>query len=226
MAAGQKRHRPWSSAAAMLRETPMGDWEFEGPRVVKEFVRNVAAGPGNGVSYHSEWVRLTGVSQNSSFCHEHRFLVEAFRLGLELDQLDLSNLAMCEQLGRRLVQLEMAVARSPHSPDFAGLSVLTDGSVTHIGAARVPQFRAWVSEQQKQHADIEKARRKLIEEQQQWSRGGGGGNQRARGRGGRGDTNHPGRVYENDEVPESARGRGRGRGTKKAGAAQKEDGDT
>jgi len=226
MAAGQKRHRPWSSAAAMLRKTPMGDWEFEEPRVVKEFVRNVAAGPGNGVSYHSECVRLTGVSQNSSFCHEHRFLVEAFRLGLELGQPDLSNLAMCEQLGRRLVQLEMAVARSPHSPDFAGFSALTDGSVTHVGAARVPQFRAWVSEQQKQHADIEKARRKLIEEQQQWSRGGGGGNQRARGRGGRGDTPHPGRVYENDEAPERARGRGRGRGAKKAGAAQKEDGDT
>ena len=204
----------------------MADWDSDGPRVVRELVRNVASGPGNGISYHSEWVRLTGVSQNSSFCHEHRFLVEAFRLGLELDQLDLSNLAMCEQLGRRLVQLEMAVARSPHSPDFAGLSVLTDGSVTNFGAARVPQFRSWVSGQQKQHADIEKSRRLLVEEQQQYSRGSGNSRGRGRARGGGGGG---GEYFPEDAQPSHSkdndrrgRGRGRGDGKKNAQAPEKE----
>ncbi len=103
----------------------MPGWTFVGPKVVAEFRQNVLDGPGNLVSYHSEWVRMSGVSDTGSQCHEHKHLCETVRLGLSVDQLDVSCLACMEQTVRRLVQIEMAVERSPQHPDFTGLDVLT-----------------------------------------------------------------------------------------------------
>ena len=154
-----RRALDFGRSIGYLKNLPMPSWSFVGPKVVAEFLQNVLDGPGNLVSYHSEWVRLSGVAPTSSQCHEHRHLCETVRLALGVDQLDVSCLACVEQTVRRLVQIEMAVDRSPQHPDFTGLDVLTDGSVTRRGAARAPVFAQWVSDKQKERSTMLKNQR-------------------------------------------------------------------
>lgn len=141
-------------------------WKFEGPRVCEEWLRAIGDGAGNLVSYHAEWVRLSGVSESSAQCHEHKQICEILRLGIHTDGLQVCNLAAFEQLSRRMVQLELAVAKNPRHPDFTGLHVLVDGAADSSGAARAPKFSAWVTTKQKEQAEIYKQRRLYAEEEQ------------------------------------------------------------
>eukprot|EP00438_Fugacium_kawagutii_P030000 Skav225301 [mRNA] locus=scaffold445:112717:116856:+ [translate_table: standard] len=108
----------------LFRESKFADWPFTGPRAVKEYLQAVLNGPGDLPTYHLSWVRSSGVASGSAITHEHRSLCEALRLAITKDQLDVSNLSSFESLVRRLLVLEMAVARSPSSPDFSGLDVV------------------------------------------------------------------------------------------------------
>ena len=58
----------------------------------------------------------------------------------------------------------MAVSKNPKHPDFTGLGVLVDGVVDAHGAARTPAFLGWVTERQKERANILKQRRLYEEE--------------------------------------------------------------
>ena len=109
-----KRAMSLDAAMLQLKERAMPHWSFEGPRVCLELLKAVHEGPGNLVSYHSEWIRLSGVQQNSAAAHEHRHCCELLRLGIEVDQVHVTNLACFEQIARRLVQLE---AENPSAPD-------------------------------------------------------------------------------------------------------------
>ena len=55
--------------------------------------------------------------------------------------------------------------KNPKHPDFTGLGVLVDATTTSSGAARVPKFTSWVTDRQKEQAEIYKQRRLYIEEQ-------------------------------------------------------------
>ena len=111
------------------------------------------------VSYHLEWIRSSGVRDSTAQAHEHKHICEALRLAVSLDQLDVSNLASMEHLARRLVQLESAVARNPVHPDYTGLSALADGPLSSLGQARTPKFTNWVTEKQKEQANIMRQQR-------------------------------------------------------------------
>ena len=139
-------------------------WRFDGSRVCREWLRAVAEGPGNLTSYHSEWIRLSGVSEGSSQAHEHRQLVEIIRMAIHDDLLDVGNLSAFEQITRRLVQVEMAVEKNPKHPDFSGLNVLVDTNVSAGGMARVPTFTKWVTDRHREQAEIFKQRRLFTEE--------------------------------------------------------------
>ncbi|CAK0906294.1 unnamed protein product, partial [Prorocentrum cordatum] len=153
-AADGTRHLGWTDAVGMLRESDMPEWRFEGPRVCKELAASIREGAGNPTSYHAEWIRLSGVNQNSAIAYEHKNAMEMLRVATSVDQVDISNLASFELLARRVVMLEMAVARDPRDPDFSGLGVIADGAAGTDGAARAPRFRTWVSDQQKERANI------------------------------------------------------------------------
>eukprot|EP00971_Amphidinium_carterae_P239656 4757781-Amphidinium_carterae.2 len=158
------------SLLPQYKEPPMDSWGFIGPRVCRELLQNVADGPQNLVSYHSEWTRLSGVLANSAQCHEHRHLCETLRLAVAVDVVDPTAFAAFEHTARRLAQLEAAVERNPQRPDFAGLDVLTDGAVSASGAARVPKFASWMATKQKERADVYKQRRLLADEMASYQR--------------------------------------------------------
>ena len=178
-----RRDLPLREALPKLRNDEQKDWPHEGPRGLQELLESVAGGPGNLVSYHLEWIRSSGVRDSTAQAHEHKHLCEALRLAVSLDQLDVSNLASMEHLARRLVQLETAVARNPVHPDYTGLSALADGPISSLGQARTPKFTMWVTERQKEQANIMRQQRLYAQELSDTSGGGKGGKSPGKGDG-------------------------------------------
>eukprot|EP00972_Heterocapsa_arctica_P016535 2439863-Heterocapsa_arctica.AAC.1 len=85
---GNKQYIPTRDALPMLMEETRADWPHSGPRIVKEFVGSVVEGPGNWVTYQSEWVRNSGVAEGSAVFHSHQASCEVMRLAIEVDQLN------------------------------------------------------------------------------------------------------------------------------------------
>ena len=149
----------------LLLEVQWPQWPIAGPRSVREFLLAVrAAGHTALLEYHNEWVRTSGASEKAAFTREHRFILEVVRLMLQFDQLDGSSLASCELLLRRLYQIELAVRKSPKSPDFDGLEFLLETAVDASGAAVLPSIAKWLGETQHKEAFTLKQMRLWTEE--------------------------------------------------------------
>eukprot|EP00435_Cladocopium_sp_Y103_P011928 s3109_g3.t1 len=159
-----KRYLSFKDALNLLRQSDFEDWPFVGPRAVREYLEAIRDGPGDLPSYHMSWVRSSGVTSGSAIVHEHHSLCEALRLALSKDQLDVSNLASYEHLTRRLLTLEIAVARSPGNPDFTGLEVVAEAPIASTGQAYVSSMSTWITEKLKEKANIQKQSRLFKEE--------------------------------------------------------------
>lgn len=64
------------------------------------------------------------------------------------------NLASMEHVVRWLIQMKVAIERSPRHPDFAELDEVMGGPVTAAGNARVSRFMQHVSEKQRERSQI------------------------------------------------------------------------
>ena len=182
-----RRYLHFTEGITLMRESKFEDWGFTGPRSVLEYLKSIQAGPGDISSYHLQWLRTSGVAQSSAISHEHRCLCEALRLGLSRDLLDISNLMSFEHLTRRLIILEIAVARNPSLPDFSGLDVVSEAPITSSGSAAVSAMSSWITDKLKERANIQKQSRLFKEEFCKRGKatqddgdqvGGGGGNPR------------------------------------------------
>lgn len=162
--AGEKRFISFKDAFPLLRQSDFKDWQFKGPRAVREFLGSIHESGTDLGNYHMQWSRNSGVNLHTGACHEHRNLLELIRLALCRDQLDISNLMSVELAVRRVVQLEVAVARSPNSPDYAGLEVLLENPLTESGAAATRNLDEWVTSRLKERAAIAKQTRLFKEE--------------------------------------------------------------
>ena len=157
------RHMSLQYSLALMSEEKFDDWGFVGPRATKECLVAIHDGPGDVISYHNEWVRYSRISNSSAIAHEHRSLIETLRLGFSKDQLD-CNLTCMVNVVRRLIVLEMAVARSPAAPDFTGLDVVSETPTAVQGQAYVSAITSWVTERLKERSQIQKQARLLKEE--------------------------------------------------------------
>jgi len=102
----------------------------------------------------------------------------------------MTNLAMVEQMIRRIIQVEVAVGRNVRFPDFSGLDVVMTAPTTSTGAADMPKFNEWVTNRLKEQANIWKQTRLYREERPHYGRGdadardeGGGGGKSDKGKG-------------------------------------------
>ena len=159
-----KRYLSLNDALSLMTQEQFDDWAFTGPRSVREYLQAIRDGPGDLASYHLSWVRSSGVSSASAIVHEHRSLIEALRLAISRDQVDITNLCSFEHLCRRLLTLEIAVARNPSAPDFTGLEVVAESPITSHGQAYVSSMSTWVTERLKEKAQIQKQSRLFREE--------------------------------------------------------------
>ena len=162
-----------STAVSLMRDSTDPDFPIFGTKAAREFHLAVSEGPGNFVSYHTEWLRLSGVSRRSSAAHVHQALCEGLRLLHQYDQVDSSGTAIGEHLTRWLIQTEIAVERNPMQPDYQGLDVIAGTSTMQDGRANTNKFNDWVSSKMKERASIWKQERLFRQERRnQMSRGG------------------------------------------------------
>jgi hypothetical protein len=213
------RFLSFNAALALMRPTQFADWKLAGPQVLFEYLTAIQEAGVDLSAYHLTWVRNSGVSSWASVAHEHRILIEIVRLATVVDQLDISNLLSFENIGRRLVQIETAVSRSPQSPDFSGLEVIMVSPVSAAGQAQTLKFTEWVTGRLKELANIKKQARLYHEE----FRGGGGGGRRGGGRSGSDGGGRGAQPQEEGGGGRGGRGR-RGRGQKGSGTTGAEAG--
>jgi hypothetical protein len=159
-----RRFLSFQDAFIIMKEEKFADWGFQGPRAAKEFLTSLRESGADLTTYHLQWLKNSGVAQKTSVAHEHKTLVEVIRLAVCRDQLNPLNLMSMELVVRRLVQLEIAVSRSPSAPEFAGLDLLMENPVTEGGAATTRALDQWLTEQLKAKAQIQKQTRLYKEE--------------------------------------------------------------
>ena len=180
--AGDKRFISFKDAFPLLRQSEFKDWQFKGPRAVREFLDSIHESGTDLGNYHLQWVSNSGVNAHTGACHEHKNLIEMIRLALCRDQLDISNLMSIELAVRRVVQLEVAVSRNSNNPDYAGLEILLENPLTESGAAATRSLDEWVTSRLKERAAIAKQTRLFKEEHSLSSKSKGadgtGGNER------------------------------------------------
>lgn len=203
-----KRRLDLSAAVALMHEGKDPEFPVTGVRAAREFHDSVAYGPGNFLSYHSEWMRLSGVSNRNAAAHVHRNLCEVLRLMRSYDQIDCSSLAAGETLCRWLIQTEMAVERSPGQPDYQGLDIVAGTATMPDGRASTSKFQEWVSSRLKERAAIWKQDRLYRQERRQGP-----------GRGARG-----GDAADDAEDEDDAPSRRRRKKKNKSGKEKKTDG--
>jgi hypothetical protein len=161
---GGKRVLSLTNAISLMRPTVFADWSLSGPKCTLEFLTSIRDAVGELVPYSLQWSKLSGVNEFSAAAHEHRILLETIRLAVSVDQLDIANLLSFENIVRRIVQIECAVARNPAHPDFTGLELILEEAVDGSGKASVLKFNEWVSGRMKERAGVQKAARLYKEE--------------------------------------------------------------
>lgn len=166
-----RRRLDLSAAVALMHCPEDKEFPIAGTRAAKELHESISEGPGNLLSYHAEWLRLSGVSGRSSSAHIHRHLCEILRLMHSYDQLDASSLASAETVCRWLIQVELAVERSPTSPDYSGLDIVAGTATLPDGRASTNRFNEWVSGRLRERAAIWKQER-LYRQEKKLGRGG------------------------------------------------------
>lgn len=169
-----KRRLDLQAAVALMHAPEDKEFPIAGTRAAKELHESISEGPGNLLSYHAEWLRLSGVSGKSSSAHIHRNICEILRLFHSYDQIDASSLSGAETLCRWLIQVELAVERSPTAPDYAGLDIVAGTATLPDGRASTHKFNEWVSSRLKERTSIWKQER-LYRQEKKLTRGGRGG---------------------------------------------------
>eukprot|EP00959_Pyramimonas_sp_CCMP1952_P427432 8951842-Pyramimonas_sp.AAC.1 len=122
-------------------------------------------------THHLDFVHKSGVSPNSNITRCHRRLTDALHAFQQQDMLNLPSLAGVEVLVRYLVQIEMAVARNPRSPDFQDLDAVVASTVNEFGGLVLPEHWKCIAQIQKDEAFTLKQQRQWREEQVSRSRG-------------------------------------------------------
>lgn len=159
-----RRFVPFRDGVRLLRNSPIPNFEIQGDRAAMEWVTAIVDNVGDISLYQSEWVRRSGVAEQSMVAHIHFLLCEVVRLAVCVDQLDISNLACFEMIIRRLITDEIAVARNCRFPDYGGLELLMSTSISKQGHAVPARFNEWVTARFKEQAAILKERRLWKEE--------------------------------------------------------------
>jgi hypothetical protein len=123
--------------------------------------------------------------------------------------MDIANSACAESLVRYLLGIENAVRRNPRAPDFSLFDEIAGQGLDEIGGLQLPSYTKWISDLQRDKAQVLKQQRLWSEEASRRPQGGGGGD--GGGGGGDGPPGKGGRGR-GDRAGRGGRGGGRGGG--------------
>ena len=92
----------------------------------------------------------SGVSTNSMVAHFRSILVEVLRFTLKIDQIDnVSNCRSLQLITRRFIVDEMAVARCPKCPGYAGVDLIFPAPTSEQEYAVTTKFTEWMTRKRK-----------------------------------------------------------------------------
>jgi hypothetical protein len=154
-----------AKALELTSEQSFEDWPHRGPRAAREFLEGVAMSGGDLSGYHANYLRRSGLSENSSVAHELKNLLTVLRLAISYDQLDFSDLASIEAIIRRILDIQVAVRRNPKHPEFGGLDLDPVGETDSMGGVRAASYGEWLATESQREAKGLKAAREYREEQ-------------------------------------------------------------
>ena len=200
--ASGRRRLDLSAAIELMKNSDDKEFPISGQRAALEYHTAVAGGPGNFLSYHAEWLRLSGVAKRSSAAHIHRAVCEGLRLMHSHDQIDASTTGVGEHLTRWAIQTELAVERNPSAPDYSGLDIISGTTVQADGRASTSKFGEWITTKLKERAAVWKQERLYNQERR---------NLRGKGKDGKGGD---------DDSDEDVGGRFRKKKKKKGGKGE------
>ncbi|CAE8597430.1 unnamed protein product [Polarella glacialis] len=100
------RCREWREGCEELREETFTDYPLTGPRTSSWCMKYLNRQPGGAADRHALWRQGSKVSPSDWGVAEHETLLEAVKLAMSYDQLELANLACFEILFRRLQTIE------------------------------------------------------------------------------------------------------------------------
>jgi len=153
--------------AMSLWRAPKGEpVPLRGVRVSHEFFANLLAAGFTLTSHDGNWRRTSGVPERGIVARFHSAVTEVLRMMLSVDQLDPNHIICAELLVRYLVLIESATARNPKAPDWEGLDLIVNATMSSAGQVEVPKFNEWLSQVQRDTAQVMKQGRLLREERQ------------------------------------------------------------
>ena len=164
---GEKRFITFEAAAqkyAYSDGAPDG-WPFKGDRISLETCQALLSVGRNFIAEDLEWQAKSGVHRTSGTAIAHRRVAEALMLFTEFDQLDITQVAGIEYLLRWWHQQEVAVRRSPASPDYSGLENMMPSQLDGHGGLALNGFTHWFAGIQRDEAQVLKQQRLMKEEQ-------------------------------------------------------------
>ena len=186
------RFRSEASALEAWRKEKIPEFPLRGPPATREWFESLRAAGQTLLQHHMEFIRKSGVPERGGVAREHGSICESLRQLICHDQVDCTGLVGVEVLIRRLIVIEMAVARNPRTPDWDGLELVMAARIGDMGEAQVQGFETWLSGAQRDQAIVLKQGRLPREEraaqEKRTQGGGGGGDQRNQGGGGGGNS--------------------------------------
>ena len=139
-------------------------WKLRGPAVFMDLCDTISQSGADFETYFAQWHQTSGLSENSAAYHEAKHIMGFIHAGLQVDQVDGSNLLCMERAARRFIEIQSAVKRNPKHPDFMGLGFGTQTTLDESGAIRTGAYHEWLAEQQKVEGRLYKYGREHREE--------------------------------------------------------------
>lgn len=158
--ASGRRFRDFADCLAVSNEEEFDDWPLDGPRTFREYVDLIRRRAGTPSGYHTKWLIETQLEKRSSEALTHEIGMGVIELGYTVDQINGSNLAAFELLGRWMQMLEHAVAQNAKKPQMtstghflgtqsrSGVGGLTSTLAKHV-AGRAAEEASVLKEQRK-----------------------------------------------------------------------------
>ena len=115
------------------------------------------------VAHHQQWLLHSGVDRTRAQAHEHFIHSCVLEFAACFDALRLENLISMELIGRRLQLIERAFLDSPTAPDFSYAQEYLSLVPHQEGSVRAPNLEAFVAEELRRQALINKEVRKASE---------------------------------------------------------------
>ncbi|CAK0837915.1 unnamed protein product, partial [Prorocentrum cordatum] len=180
--AGDGRHLGFREGVKQLTETAWPSWPLLGPRTagwVCRFIRDQDVAPR---SRHARFKAEAGLSSSDPGVDFHEFCLRLLQIGIQFDQLNVSELAIFELICRKAQMIEYKYrGRYLHRMGAAGDDLAEDEHIYH-GTSETrglmmisPALSSYVADELHKKASVLKEGRKVREERSTARRGGAGG---------------------------------------------------